>query len=836
MKRIGITVFFRKVCQSSVFLCSLFVLFTFAFDDFEESKVSIPWTDFKQILKQLKPDTIREEIPSHLPVKFVVAEASYEGKKHDQGEFIFSAQLQINVLEPEEWVTIELGREIAIFPEIKVNGKPAMVGKRDNGSCYLMVQGGQARYTIQYRFLVFQSIVSGQSSLSFPMPGQTVARITLHLDRPSYTVIANKRTLTMKAKGKNRYVYKGALGTGKRALLSWQQGTTMISKQQAMVIGKFHTIYSLGMGIMHLRSQINLNIIHQDIRQFSFFLPRHLDIINLTGKSLATWETKDSANQQKVTAYLKYSIRDQVPFLLNAEMSYNDSLSRIILPAITLDQAVRQEGIIGVGVLSNVEIKPLDHSNNVLKRDKRELPRWFSDQGDILHVYQYLSDDYHIELSLTPHGNIPVLEALITKAQINSVIRQDGKMITQMDLWVRNRGEQFLRLDWKPQWQLWSVYEGNEPSRPAYDTAKGELLIPLKKASDKTAESSIRMVYLSSHKQFGLIGKQGIEYPKINMPLQGIKGTLYVPKSVRPFLLKGNLYAQERYLRTRTPWFSSFFKPAKYSPRVVDGFTGPGVFFESAPKVKEGEESQVLRPKMRQKVEKLEKKLKVEPEPEPLAGQPEKMDRKRKSPSISALQDKDVGLEQDFQQMLSQSLESGQLSIPVNIVFAGKPMPLSSSMLKTVETPSLSFRFHQIPRKTPAWLNLLVFLLTLLASIVFTLCLWLKPDRKKIVYGIIIPLCIALLIQRFMDKSLMLDLLYLVPGCFLFLALVHYMKQKILAWFKKRQQKKQIVKDEFPEGKLPPEISQEEKPQTNTDTKPDSTVNDQQGGENTGND
>ena len=323
-----------------------------------------------------------------------------------------------------------------------------------------------------------------------------------------------------------------------------------------MVSSILNTIYSIEEVVVKVSSQLNFTIVHNSIRQFSFSVPSSVDIIDVSGNSVATWETRDTAQIKIVTAYLKYDVKDNVSFLVHAEMSYSDSAAVLELPPVTMLHVTRQEGLIGIGVLSSIEINPYDHSNNVLMRDKREIPEWFSDQGDIIHVYQYLSDNYRIALNLTRHKNISVLNALITSANIQSMIREDGKMVSTMDLVVRNRGEQFLRLQWNKDYQLWSVYCNNKPTHPSLDSASNELLIPVDRTNERTTETPVRITFLSLQKALKNFQQVNIEYPKFNMPVQNLRGSLFLPQQTRVIMRRGALPRTSK--NNSKPWFHHY--------------------------------------------------------------------------------------------------------------------------------------------------------------------------------------------------------------------------------------------------------------------------------------
>lgn len=717
------------------------------------SKVLMPYSDFKQIIKRLKPDsTVAEPIPQ-LPAQFVVSEVQLWGEVKSERECEFTAQVTVNVLDDKAWLEIPLGRGMWIYPDITINSRPGQAGMKDDGTVFFLMNGS-GKKVIRYRFSAPLARSSGQTSLTFSLPGQAASKMDLNLDGPGYKVMANGRPLLFKGKQGGGFIYEGGLGSGTSATVSWEQMALNTGSSEPLVTANINSMYTVGMDFLHVRSQLNLNVIHNNINRISFSVPEELDVVDLTGRSVASWESRDTAGSRLIIAYLKYDVRDNVSFTLDAEMSFSDSLSQLQLPTVTVDGVIRQEGTIGVGVMSSVELKTLHVSNNVLRRDKRELPRWFSDQGEVIHVYQYLSDNYRIQMQLTHHDHLPVLDALVTQASYKSMIRNDGKMITEALLNVRNRGEQFLRLEWKDKYQLWSVYCNNEPGRPSLDTSSGELLIPLKRSQEEAAETFVRVVYLSERNAFGLLGKQEVVYPKINMPIQNFSGTVYIPENLRPFRVKGSLYQNAH--QSSQAWFRSIFlglndrRPELYRYQSEMSTTAS---YESG--------SQVQSAKVEAKA--LEKS------------------------------DEDWNLGQ----IQKSNFEAGILSIPVKINFEGKAIPLSSPMLRKADQLSFSFWFHTLPVKKIWVFKLLTFLFLIAAGVVLTRCVARGATRKLVIYGLILPLSFSFCLQRFIGKPLNLDIMLIIPLGYLAFCIVKNISERNVNLVKGKSEEKSEDQNEI---------------------------------------
>jgi hypothetical protein len=121
------------------------------------------------------------------------------------------------------------------------------------------------------------------------------------------------------------------------------------------------------------------------------------------------------------------------------------------------------------------------------------------------------------------------------------------------------------------------------------------------------------------------------------------------------------------------------------------------------------------------------------------------------------------GQSDDFAAQRS-SLDAGQLSIPVDIVFEGKPEPFANVMLKAAKQPVFFFLYRKAPASMPWLIGLLLQALVLAAAWTLTSCLWTGWTRTKVVNGMLWPLLCALLIARLIDKPLYLDLLVVLPA------------------------------------------------------------------------
>jgi hypothetical protein len=796
------------------------------------TKVAIPWSDFKNILDRLKHKQAKDTIELSPPVDYVISQAGFEGKQHGDKEFVFDVSLSVTVLDSKKWVDVPLGSGLAIAPGMTVNKKIAPCGRDEDGGMVMLLKGA-GDYDVRYTFTAPLQKSSGRNTLFFPVPRLSAAALTLALDNGGYSVSANGSKLIPHEAGKNRFVYEGGIGTGEEVRITWQREVSQLGSTAAMTIGQVNTFYSVGMGINQVRSEVTLNILHQHLRQFCVKLPAGVEVIDLTGPAVAAWESADSADGRFVTIFFKYDVLGTTAFTLTSEAAYPEGSQELALPAPVLVGVTRQEGFIGVGVVSNVELSPRDHSPNILQKDKRELPPWFDQAGEVLYAYQFLSSPYTVSFTLKQHQNVGALSALVSQAMVKTVMRDDGKSITELEMTVKNRGEQFARLRWKPNYQLWSLFCNDKPSRPAFDSSAGEILVPLEKSTDRTAETKIKLVYLSMNRHYGWLGRQAVEYPSVNMPVQNVTGCVYIPEGIKPFSFGGNMDAdhEKRIPSMFSVWFPSLRLPLKQVSVATD-------FYEKIPqnraacvtvdkKSMKGSGGKFggggdPRARVAQKgtlgiVSGKTVKEAANADIFGKGGFAGNIDATMQG--LKAGGSGGVGFGAGYgsgfggagegeleEQELSQTVapapsagvvESGLLSIPVAISFEGAPHSFKTLLLKANEKPRLTFLYRSVPVKTPFIISALLFVLMLVSSIYLTKGLWSGWSRQMVLYGIVTPLAIAFAVTLLSGIPLSLTLLWVVP--FLFFAWKSSLE--IYRWIRRGIEKRREAEKAFEEMK-----------------------------------
>jgi len=184
------------------------------------------------------------------------------------------------------------------------------------------------------------------------------------------------------------------------------------------------------------------------------------------------------------------------------------------------------------GVLVVVARPPLQvaatSSGDLKPTDLRDIPEWAGspDEGAVL-AYRYLRPGYKLGISATRFVEAEILQALVESLQLNTVLADDGQMMTEMSLTVRNRNRQHLEITLPQGAAVWSAFVGGQPVRPAFN--QGKLLLPLEQSVGDDSAIPIEILYVDSRPFPKGSGTVDLVSPILDAPIRTAHWELFLP-------------------------------------------------------------------------------------------------------------------------------------------------------------------------------------------------------------------------------------------------------------------------------------------------------------------
>jgi len=186
----------------------------------------------------------------------------------------------------------------------------------------------------------------------------------------------------------------------------------------------------------------------------------------------------------------------------------------------------RETGLVAVIARSQLQIAPKSASVELIRADVQELPDWAgrADESTVL-VYRYLRPGYKLVLGARRFAQAEVLQALVDNVRLTTVVADDGQMMTELALNVRNNGRQFLEVTLPRGAQVWSAFVSGQAVRPSL--RDGKLLLPLERAAD--AAIPVELIYASAEKFPRTKGAVDLGSPALDVPMKNARWELYLP-------------------------------------------------------------------------------------------------------------------------------------------------------------------------------------------------------------------------------------------------------------------------------------------------------------------
>lgn len=154
-----------------------------------------------------------------------------------------------------------------------------------------------------------------------------------------------------------------------------------------------------------------------------------------------------------------------------------------------------------------------------------------------------------------------MLIAAVDAAHLVCTKTEEGRIMNQLVMSVRNTQKQYMRIDIPRTCDIWSTIVSGQPVKPARDKETGSVMVPLQKSSGsgssgpKHAAFKVEIVWVQStnHDQGApdlVMRERGalrFQFPKVDIPLNVVLVSLYVPEDFKYTDILGDLRTTEHF-------------------------------------------------------------------------------------------------------------------------------------------------------------------------------------------------------------------------------------------------------------------------------------------------
>jgi type II secretory pathway pseudopilin PulG len=209
------------------------------------------------------------------------------------------------------------------------------------------------------------------------------------------------------------------------------------------------------------------------------------------------------------------------------EQPRKSTTNYVELQGISAENVERETGIFAIVARPPLQITE-QNAGDLKPIDLRDLPEWAGapDESTVL-AYRYLRPGLKLGVEAKRFDEAEVLQALVENLNLSTVVADDGQMMTQMSLSVRNQGRQHLEIGLPPDARVWSAFVAGQAVRPS--VKEGKLLLPLEHSVGDDSPIAIELVYIGTNAFPKKYGKVELISPQLDAPLKSARWELFLP-------------------------------------------------------------------------------------------------------------------------------------------------------------------------------------------------------------------------------------------------------------------------------------------------------------------
>ena len=494
--------------------------------------VDLPWQEFKALLEySVRKDKPKEEVLP--PTEYIVASSSYEGTLSAEGaEFVLT--LKLNILRKKGWKQIPL---LPATVAIKSSVLPPETYLNVSGKSYELLTEKSGPLEVKLTFATAVTKTAGTNGVQFlrPTPGSSMLKLTVDGDKVDVKVTGAQALTPVAAAGKT--VVVAAIPAATPVSITWERAIPKAPAAATKLYSETLTLASVADGLLLCQETVNFNILHTAVRELKLTVPKGVSVLTVTGSNLQDWRVADDG---KMAVTLGAETIGSYSLSITYEQAAADA-GEVPVPVIRAEGVEREKGFIAVVALANVEIGA-GKVAGATAIDARRLPSTLTAMTNqpILLGFRYVGKTFAIPLTISKHGEVPVLVTVADSALFTGMQLNDGRRMTRAVYSIRNNRSQFLRLKMPTGAEIWSVSVAGNTVAPGKD-AEGNVLLPLVRSKASSSELTafpVTIVYVETpegNKAPEPSGTLRVELPICpqDVPVMHVMYNLYLPAEGR---------------------------------------------------------------------------------------------------------------------------------------------------------------------------------------------------------------------------------------------------------------------------------------------------------------
>jgi Carboxypeptidase regulatory-like domain len=471
--------------------------------------------------------------------------AARPGKKSDAPPMAYAIQradIQLTVAGGNASGTVQLEGEVFATGAVRV---PLIAGitmfdaRRQGGATPLMWEGashtavlnGPGNFDVTLELGMPVSVAAGSASVTVPAPAAGAVRLTMVIPGDSSNVTVRGGLMLSRVPGGGKTTITATLTGGQPANVSWatREAVVPAAPKEARYLADVKSLVTVGEAGIAIAALAEVTVVQGEPAQFEVAIPADWEVTGATGPTLESSEMQGGALQLKVTGAARAHA-----FLITMERPVSGTKAEV--SAVSIAGAQRETGEIVVEGEGTMELSAKE-AGGVKRMDGKEASAYLRSMA---HQSMQAAFRYHrqpgetpgLSLEWTRFPETTLLAAVTQSATVTTLVTSEGRSLTEVKLWVRNREQPFMKVALPAGASIVSAEVAGEAVKPVQG-ADGSR-VPLLRAGFRPTDAySVSFVIMHSGVPFAQKGGGELALPKMDVPIGLVEWEVFLPERYR---------------------------------------------------------------------------------------------------------------------------------------------------------------------------------------------------------------------------------------------------------------------------------------------------------------
>lgn len=507
-----------------------------------EGNVVLTRVEFEKLVNEMKPPVGPDDLP---PFDFLITKAIYAGKMK-KIDTSFSGTLKVHVLKKNGYVKVPILPQNIALEDVKIDGEQALV-LRENGY-HTVILSRSGEYTVDASFSLKSSLERGPHKIDIGILETPITLLRLEIPLKDIDVDIPQAQHVLTTVSDNATNVFAVITPGRTMSVQWRKKIAVAEKIPPKLYCEIYNLVSIDDDALKINADVNYNILHSEVDAVSVSIPDDVNVLSVTGEVVGEWQEKVADDLRVIYIPFTYAKKGAVTVNIIAEKTLPENGETTELSGIRTLDTVRETGFIGIELITSAEVK-VPESEGVEKIAVQKLPPLLFNKSvkPLMLGFKYLKHPYALVLDIERHEKIAVPVAAINSASIVTLFTEDGKVVHRLVYQVRNNAKQFLEIQLPEESDVWSVFVGNQPVESSMKE-QGHLLVPLIRSqylNNVLQTFPVEVIYCLTEDRFALWSSRKARLPSVDLLVSRLIWSVYLPNDYNYLYFSSTLEKEE---------------------------------------------------------------------------------------------------------------------------------------------------------------------------------------------------------------------------------------------------------------------------------------------------